>query len=105
MLFAFSYIATLLIGRNINWVILSTIFIATGTYACVLLLKIEMNQINNLGFKSYIAKIWNAADLTLIMLFLGAYIPLYFVYEIISFENEWRFVNFILIVMTFVKIN
>ena len=85
--------------------ILSTIFIATGTYACVLLLKIEMNQINNLGFKSYIAKIWNAADLTLIMLYLGAYIPLNFVYEIISFENEWRFVNFILIVMTFVKIN
>ena len=67
--------------------ILSTICIATGTYACVQLLKIEMNQIKNLGFKTYIASIWNAADLSLIMVYLGAFIPLNFVYEIISFEN------------------
>ena len=85
--------------------IVSTVFNATGTIACVLLLKIEMNQINYIGFKSYIATFWNAADLTLIMLYLGAYIPLNYLHESISLENEWRLVNFILIVMTFVKIN
>ena len=103
--FAISYISSLLIGRNYNSVIASTVFNATGTIACVLLLKIETNQINYLGFKSYIATFWNAADLTLIMLYLCAYIPLNYLHESISLENEWRLVNFILIVMTFVKIN
>ena len=85
--------------------IVSTVFNATGTIACVHLLKIEMNQINYLSFKSYIKSLWNVADLTLITLYLCAYLPLNYLHETISFENEWRLVNFILIVMTFVKIN
>ena len=64
-----------------------------------------MNQIYYLGFKSYLASFWNATDLTLIMLYLCAYLPLNYLHERISFENEWRLVNFILILMTFVKIN
>jgi hypothetical protein len=39
------------------------------------------------------------------MLYLCAYLPLNYLHESISFENEWRLVNFILILMTFVKIN
>jgi hypothetical protein len=39
------------------------------------------------------------------MLYLCAYLPLNYLHERINFENEWRSVNFILIVMTFVKIN
>jgi hypothetical protein len=94
----------------------SAIFNATGTYACVLLLKIEINQINYLGFKTYIANIWNAADLSLIMVYLGAYLPLNYLQEIGTVchyahsqacgpSYEWKLVNFILIMMTFVKIN
>jgi hypothetical protein len=104
-IFAVSYIAALLIQRNNNWVYFSTFFNATGTIACIPLLKIEINQINYLGFKSYIASFWNVADLMLIIFYLFAYLPLNYVHDSINFENEWRLVNFILIVMTFVKIN
>jgi hypothetical protein len=43
LLFAVSYIAAFLIGRNNNWATVSSVFNATGTIACILLLKIEMN--------------------------------------------------------------
>jgi hypothetical protein len=39
------------------------------------------------------------------MLYLGAYLPLIFIHDSISFENEWRLVNIMLILLTFVKIN
>ena len=39
------------------------------------------------------------------MLYLFAYLPLNYLDDINSFDNEWRLVNFILILMTFVKIN
>jgi hypothetical protein len=45
------------------------------------------------------------ADLALIFLYLGAFIPLNYLHESISFENEWRLVNIMLILLTFVKIN
>jgi hypothetical protein len=45
------------------------------------------------------------ADLSLIVLYLGAYLPLNYLHESINYENEWRLVNIMLILMTFVKIN
>ena len=45
------------------------------------------------------------ADLALILLYLGAYLPLSYMHECISFENEWRIVNIVLILLTFVKFN
>ena len=39
------------------------------------------------------------------MLYLGAYLPLMNFHDSISFENEWRLVNIMLILLTFVKIN
>ena len=45
------------------------------------------------------------ADIALIVLYLGAYLPLTYLHEIISLENEWRLVNIMLILLTFVKIN
>jgi hypothetical protein len=86
-------------------VTVSNVFNGTGTIACILLADIEMIQIYCLGFKSYLASIWNATDLLLVVLYLCAYLPLYYLNERTNFEDEWRLVNFILIVMTFVKIN
>ena len=57
------------------------------------------------GFISYLASIWNVADFALIMLYFGAYLPLNYLHEITSFENEWRLVNVMVILLTFVKIN
>jgi hypothetical protein len=45
------------------------------------------------------------ADLALILLYLGAYLPLSYMHECISFEHEWRIVNIFLILLTFVKFN
>jgi hypothetical protein len=45
------------------------------------------------------------ADLSLIVLYLGAYLPLNYMHESISFENLWRLVNIMVILLTFVKIN
>jgi hypothetical protein len=45
------------------------------------------------------------ADLVLIVLYLGVFLPLNYLHESFSFENEWRLVNIILILLTFVKIN
>jgi hypothetical protein len=59
----------------------------------------------SMGFKKYITSLWNVVDLTLITLYLCAYLPLNYLHDSISFEYEWRNVNFILIMMTFVKIN
>ena len=76
ILFAVSYITAFLIERNNRWTTVSTVFNGTGTIACVLLLKIEMKQVYYLGFNSYLASLWNVTDLTLIMLYLCAYLPL-----------------------------
>jgi hypothetical protein len=45
------------------------------------------------------------ADLSLIVLYLAAYLPLNYLHESISFENLWRLVNIMVILLTFVKIN
>ena len=39
------------------------------------------------------------------MLFLGAYLPLHFLQENITFEDGWRRVNVVLVALTLVKIN
>jgi hypothetical protein len=78
---------------------------ATGTIACGLFLKNETKQIRQDGLKKYLASFWNVADLALIVLYLGAFLPLNYLHEDISFENEWRLVNIMLILLTFVKIN
>ena len=57
------------------------------------------------GFKSYLASIWNVADFALYVLYIGGFIPLYYLHETISFENEWRLLNIIIILLIFVKIN
>jgi hypothetical protein len=45
------------------------------------------------------------ADLALIMLYVSAFIPLHYMNESNSFDDEKRLVNMMLILLTFVKIN
>ena len=53
----------------------------------------------------YDASCWNAADLALLVLNLGAYLPLHGLHVSISFEDGWRLVNVMQVLLTFVKIN
>jgi hypothetical protein len=43
MFFALSYIAALVIARNNDWMVFSSVLHVGGTIACVLFLKNEMN--------------------------------------------------------------
>ena len=75
------------------------------------LLKKEKDQINySKNFKEYISDLWNLADLILIVLYLGAFIPMkyigYFMDDISgTHEDVWKAINILIILLTFVKIN
>jgi hypothetical protein len=95
----------LLIGPYNDWATVLIALHVIGAISCVVLLKDEIYYIKFYGFKTYIASFWNVADLALIVLYFSAFLPLHYINESSTFEDEKRLVIIMLILLTFVKIN
>jgi len=110
MAFAVSYFGDLLIGPHSEWSFIQLIMHILGISSIVFLFKRELEQIKFFGIKDYFSSFWNIADFGLILLYLGAFIPLNYIHYsfeemTIDWETEWKAINLMIIVMTFVRIN
>ena len=111
MMFALSYFLDLFIGaHSASWEFIQPILHISGIISMVLILRREVDQIKFFGIKAYISSLWNLCDLCLILIYLGAFIPLNYMHTaseslLEAWHFEWKIINFMIVLLTFVKIN
>ena len=107
LVFALSYFGDLLLGPHSDWALVQFAMHVTSVFSALFILKREIEQIK---LSVYSMSFWNKADLCLILLYLGAFLPLNYLHAAfddmtVGLEPTWKLVNFLIIILTFVRVN